>query len=167
EDRLRVGYLVGGLAAALLAWAYLSLAMAVEDHLRLEVKGVLGAAAALLSWSTIALVALFDIIPHTARHGLARFDPVWLLGGFSPLVILVVTWWFIANRERNLIEGLIAALFRFSVPLCGLILTAKLLGLPKQYRWLFLFTGVMFLVLDGLGTGHDLPFVGNRSTKQQ
>lgn len=158
EDRPRVGYLLGGLGAALLAWLFLVVAIAAESRLSPLLQGAVGAGLGVLSWGTISLVAVFSVMPHALVYGLARFDPVWVMAGLSPLAIPAVAWWRVRRRRGDgLGHALLSCLFRFSVPLFGLDLVARLLGLPKQYPWLFLFTGVMFLVLDGLGTGDDLP----------
>lgn len=157
EDRPRIGYLAGGLGAALCAWLFLSLAIQVEQSLPPLVLGVLGAGAGVFSWVTVSLVAVFEVIPHVLQAGPARFDPVWILGGLSPVVILGVAWWRAARKSEEVWHALTSALFRFSVPLLAVQLAAKLLALPKQYWWLALFTGVMFLVLDALGDGRDWP----------
>lgn len=158
EDRFRTGYLLGGLGAAVLAWAALVLIAASETNLHPGLQGVLGMGAAVISWATISLVALFDVLPHVARHGFSHFDFVWIAGGLAPLVIPGVAWWRVRQGEAGGWQALLSALYRFSVPLFLVRLIARGLGLPKQYVWLFLFTGVMFLVLDGLGAGKDLPF---------
>ncbi len=158
-DRPKLGYLVGGFVAALLTWAFLEGIVRAEPKLEPWLQGVLGAGAGLLSWATISLVAVFDIIPKVAERGLERFDPVWIMGGLSPLVVVAVALWRAARDDAPVLNGLFSALLRFSVPLFGLEVVTQSSGLPKQYRWLFLFTGVMFLVLDGLGTGDDLPLV--------
>jgi hypothetical protein len=158
EDRPRLGYLLGGLAAALLTWAFLAAAIAMESGLQPWMQGVLGAGAAVLSWTTISLVALFDVIPHALEHGLARFDPVWVMGGLlAPLSIIGVALWRAFLQRTPLPAAFFSTLFRYSVPLFALELLVRFLPLAKQYIWLFLFTGVMFLVLDGLGAGKDLP----------
>ena len=157
EDRARVGYLLGGLAAAFLTWFSLWVIMAAEPHLHSGLQLIVGAGAAVFSWATISLVAVFDVIPHLFQFGLARFDPVWILGGLSPAVILGVAWWRAARDGTVVWQALSSALMRFSLPLLVLTLASRMLSLPKQYRWLFLFDGVMFLVLDALGTGDDLP----------
>lgn len=158
EDRARVGYLLGGLGAALLAWLFLVGAIAAEPRLPAVMQGAVGAGLGALSWGTISLVAVFSVVPHALQHGLARFDPVWVMAGLSPLAVPAVAWRRVRRgRGEGFWPTLASSLFRFSVPLFGLDLTARLLGLPKQYPWLFLFTGVMFLVLDGLGTGDELP----------
>lgn len=157
EDRARVGYLLGGLAAAFITWLSLWATIATEPHMQPGLQLIVGAGAAVFSWATISLVAVFDIIPHVFQFGLTRFDPVWILGGLSPVVILGVAWWR-ASRDRTVVwQALSSALLRFSLPLLALTLVSSMLSLPKQYRWLFLFDGVMFLVLDALGTGDDLP----------
>ncbi len=157
EDRLRVGYLIGGLAAALLTWGLLWVVMAMEPHLSTVLLGVAGASAAVFSWMRISMVTVFAVIPHVLQAGLSRFDPVWLMGGLAPLVIVAVAWWRAGHDSTPLGRALLSGLFRFSGPLLGLTLAVKALGLAKQYVWLSLFTGVMFLVLDGLGAGGDLP----------
>lgn len=159
EDRPRVGYLLGGLFAAFLTWAMLAAVIATESSLHPWIQGILGASAAVLSWATISLVAVFDVIPHALQHGPARFDPVWILGGLSPLAILAVAWWRAHKGTTPVLHALLSTLYRYSVPLFALQLLVRIGGAPKQYRWLFLFTGVMFLVLDALGAGGDLPLV--------
>ncbi|HLN60233.1 MAG TPA: hypothetical protein VK464_01685 [Symbiobacteriaceae bacterium] len=159
EDRVRLGYLLGGLAAALLAWAILVGAASAEANLHPGLLGIIGAGAALLSWATITLVAVFDVLPHALAFGLAKFDPVWLVGGLAPLIVAPVAWWRVARGGEQVGQALLSSLYRFSVPLLGLRVVARVFHLPKQYGWLFLFTGVMFLVLDGLGAGDDLPLV--------
>jgi len=157
EDRARVGYLLGGLAAALLTWFFLWVVMVAEPHLHPGLQLIVGAGAAVFSWATISLVAVFDVIPHALRFGVARFDPVWMLGGLSPVVILGVAWWRAARDGTVVWQALSSALMRFSAPLLAVTWISAMLSLPKQYGWLFLFDGVMFLVLDALGTGDDLP----------
>jgi hypothetical protein len=160
EDRPRVGYLLGGLTAALLTWAFLAAAIALEPGLQPWMQGVLGAGAAVLSWAAISLVAVFDIIPHLLEHGLSRFDPVWIMGGvLAPLAIVAVALWRASRLGTPLLNAMFSTLFRYSVPLFALQLLVGFLPLAKQYRWLFLFSGVMFLVLDALGAGGDLPLV--------
>ncbi|HLN61351.1 MAG TPA: hypothetical protein VK464_07315 [Symbiobacteriaceae bacterium] len=168
EDRPRPGYLAGGLAAALLTWAILALAMAAEPNLQPWLQGAVGLGAAVLSWATISLVAVFDVIPHAMRYGLSRFDPVWIAaGGLAPLVILGVAAWRVGRDRLPVWHTLLSTLFRYSVPLLGLHLTVRFLPLPKQYRWLFLFTGVMFLVLDAIGSGGDLPLSRRRDDQSE
>lgn len=150
QDPSRTGYLAGGLAAALLAWALLVMAGAVGARVSPAVQGVIGAGAGLLSWAMISLVALFDVIPHALRYGMQRFDPVWLLEGFAPAGVLGLGAWRARRGGGEAWEGAAAALFRFSVPLFGLQMAARAAGLTKHYIWLFLFTGVMFLTLDAL-----------------
>lgn len=157
QDRWRLGYLLGGFGAALLTWAFLLVTIAVESKLHYGLQGIIGAGAGVLSWATISFVAIFDIIPHLLREGWALFDPVWLMAGFSPLIIPVVVAWRVRQGRGTIPEILGSTLFRFSVPLLLVQLVSQWLGLPKQYRWLFLFTGVMFLVLDMLGVGKDHP----------
>lgn len=151
EDRLRLGYWGGGFVAALLAWAFLAGVVAIEPRLSPGLQGVIGTGAAALSWVSISLVTLFDVIPHIARHGLGRFDPVWLMAGFAPLVVGGTALWLSVRRGVPLWRGVLSGLYRFSTPLFGLVLVTRVFNLPKQFRWLYLFTGVMFLVLDGLG----------------
>ncbi|HYG56942.1 MAG TPA: hypothetical protein VD902_02595, partial [Symbiobacteriaceae bacterium] len=105
EDRPKAGYLLGGLAAALLTWSFLTLAMAAEPRLPYYMQGAVGAGAAILSWATISLVAVFDIIPHALSHGLARFDPVWVMGGLAPLAILGVAWWRAARGHASILHA--------------------------------------------------------------
>ncbi|MFZ5825726.1 MAG: hypothetical protein ACOY94_15625 [Bacillota bacterium] len=158
-----LGYFVGGLAAALLAWALLALLMAVEPGVHPGLQLILGAGAG-VTWAYTSIVALFHVLPLIIRNGWQlndTFDPIWLLGGLSPLVVPVVAGWVTRMTGKPFGQALASALFRFSVPLAFLVLLPGWLGLPKQFRWLFLFTGVMFLVLDGLGTGGPLPLVGN------
>lgn len=157
EDRLRAGYLVGGFSAAILCWGLLLLVQAAEPRLGLGAQSVIGIGASFLSWVPISLVAALDIIPHIPQEGYNPFDPVWIMGGFSPLVVLAGAWWKRIQCHVPFWEGAVSCLFRFSVPLFGLRLAALLLGLPKQYGWLFMFTGVMFLVLDVLGLGEEFP----------
>jgi hypothetical protein len=148
EDKPRVGYLLGGLVAALLTWALLEAATYLEPSLPHWLQGVLGVGAAVLSWAPITLVAVFDIIPHMSTQGFNRFDPVWIGGGVvAPLVILGAA----ALRSRtNLLPSLLTAIFRYSIPLLGIDLLARIPHLPKQYPWLFLFTGALFLTVDSL-----------------
>lgn len=159
EDRPRGGYLLGGLAAAVLIWALLAGTVAAAQTVPAWLQGVVGAGAALLSWARISLVAVFDVIPHMAQHGFNRFDPVWVGGGVvAPLLMLGIALWRAVRSRQNASEALMAALFRFSVPLLGLSLLVRLPGLPKQYPWLFLFTGILFLTLDALlGSPREMP----------
>lgn len=150
QDPSRTGYLPGGLAAALLAWAFLAMASAVGSRVPPAVQGLIGGGAALLSWAMISLVAVFDVIPFALRNGMQRFDPVWLLEGFAPAGVLALCAWRVRQRGGALWEGAAVGLFRFSVPLFGLQVAARAMGLSKHYIWLFLFTGVMFLTLDAL-----------------
>lgn len=155
-ERLRTDYLFGGLAAALLTWAFLWICTSAEPKLSAWMLAVMGAGGAVLSWVTISLVTLFEVVPQVLERGLERFDPVWFMGGLAPLIIPAVALWQVW-RGAALWHSLATALYRFSVPLFGLQVTVQVLGLPKQFRWLFLFTGVMFLVLDGLGTEAKEP----------
>ncbi|BAD41856.1 hypothetical protein STH2873 [Symbiobacterium thermophilum IAM 14863] len=145
-------YFGGGLVAALLAWGFLQMAVLLEPEVKPGVQFIVGAGFAVVSWAHISVVACLTIIPQVVRAGrlLDTFDPIWILGGLSPLVVPAAA---VALRiaGRPLLPSLAAALFRFSVPLGFLSLIPRWLHLPKQFRWLFLFTGVMFLVLDGLG----------------
>jgi len=151
EDRARFGYLAGGLVASLLTWALLAGTMAVAHTIPGWLRGVAGVGAALLSWAPIALVAVFDVIPHLATHGINRFDPVWIGGGVAaPLVIVGIALWRAARGWTGMTDALMTAVFRYSVPLLGLELLARIPRLPKQYPWLFLFTGALFLTLDAL-----------------
>lgn len=159
EDRFRLGYLLGGFGSALLTWALLAFVITMEPGVPPVFLGIAGAGAAVFSWMKISLVTVFAVVPHIFRDGIARFDPVWVLGGLSPLVILGVAWARSGRDSTSVWQRLLSALFRFSLPLYGVVLTVQMLDLAKQYRWLALFTGVMFLVLDALGTGADLPFL--------
>jgi len=76
---------------------------------------------------------------------------------YVPVVILGVAWWRAARDGTVVWQALSSALMRFSAPLLAVTWISAMLSLPKQYGWLFLFDGVMFLVLDALGTGDDLP----------
>lgn len=154
EDRPKLGYLLGGLAAALLARYLLVGMIALEHHIPTWLRGVLGSGAALLSWAPISLVALFDVIPNMATNGFNRFDPVWIAGGVvAPVVILGFSIATALGHRLNLTTVVMTALYRYSFPLLGLRLLARIPGLPKQYPWLFLFTGAMFLTLDILVHG--------------
>lgn len=157
EDQFRVTYLLGGLTAALCSWLLLAAAMAAEPHLDTRLQGIAGAGAAVFSWAKISLVAVFAILPHVAREGLALFDPVWIMAGFSPLAVPLVAWYRVRRCREGVWAALFSTLFRFSVPLAGLTVAARLTQLPKQFTWLALFTGIMFLVLDGLGVGSEAP----------
>ena len=145
-------YFAGGLVAALLAWSFLQLAILIEPEVKPGVQFIVGAGFAVISWAHISMVAVLHIIPAVMRAGhlLDTFDPVWILGGLSPLVVPAAA---LACKlaGRPFLPSLAAALFRFSVPLGLLSIIPRFLNLPKQFRWLFLFTGVMFVVLDGLG----------------
>lgn len=145
-------YFTGGLVAALLAWAFLQMAILLEPEVKPGIQFIVGAGFAVVSWAHISMVALLTIIPQVlrARRLLDTFDPIWILGGLSPLSVPAAA---VALRiaGRPFLPALASALFRFSVPLGFLSLLPRWLHLPKQFRWLFLFTGVMFLVLDGLG----------------
>lgn len=157
-----LGYFAGGLVAAFLAWALLVAVMATEPELHPGLQFILGAGAGVFSWVHPAVVASFQILPLIIRNGWRLndiFDPVWLMGGFSPLVVLAVAGWVARRTGQPFWEALASAFFRFSIPLALLVLMPRWVGLPRQYRWLFLFTGVMFLVLDGLGTGRSWPLV--------
>lgn len=152
EDRPRVGYLLGGFAAAVLARYLLVAMIALEHHIPTWLRGVLGGGAALLSWAPISLVAVFDVIPNMATNGFNRFDPVWIAGGvLAPLTILGLA--LLKPRKAPLLDVVLTALYRYSFPLVGLDLLARIPNLPKQYPWLFLFTGTMFLTLDILVHG--------------
>lgn len=156
-----LGYFAGGLGASLLAWAFLAVVLALEPEVNPGLQVILGTGAAVISWGRISFVATFEIIPLVVRLGHLNhpFDPIWILGGASPLVIPVVAAWIAYTAGKPLGQGMASALWRFSVPLGLLILVPRWLRLPEQFLWLFLFTGVMFLVLDGLGTGGDWPLV--------
>lgn len=162
-----LGYFVGGLAAALLAWAFLAAVIALEPGVRPHLQLVLGAGAGVFSWGHATLVATFDILPLFLQRGGLNdtFDPIWILGGYSPLIVPVVGLWMAGTAAKPYWQGLASALYRFSVPLALLQLPPALLGLPRQYRWIFLFAGVMFLVLDGLGIGRNWPLVGGREKR--
>jgi hypothetical protein len=150
EDRPKATYLLGGVGAALLTWLFHRVAALAELQLRPELQAILGAGSAVFSWLTVSLVAIFKVIPHALQRGPALFDPVWILGGLAPLAFLAVGGWRSIRQGGEVWNRLIAALFRFSVPLFALQITVDLLPLPKQFRWLALFTGMMFLVLDSL-----------------
>lgn len=167
EDRWRASYLAGGLGAALLSWAFLAAAVSLQGRLHEGLLAIMGAGAAVLSWAPIALVAFFDVLPHIADEGLARFDPVWLFGGFAPVMVGGICLWRAVRHRLPLQEALTSALFRFSVPLFGLELFTQTLSLPKQFRWLFLFTGVLYLVLDTLSAGAGLSLLLRPADKAQ
>lgn len=152
-------YFAGGLIASLLAWTLLALVIELEPNVKPEVQFIVGAGLSIISWAHISFVALFNILPAILRAGhlLDTFDPVWILGGLSPLVIPAVAFLLHRTTGRPPLAALASALFRFSTPLAFLSLIPAWIGLPKQFRWLFLFTGVMFLVLDGLGIGGSFP----------
>lgn len=164
-----LSYFAGGLAAAFLAWIFLAVVIALEPGVRAELQLILGGGAWAFSWSHVSIVALFHILPAVIREGrlLDTFDPIWILGGLSPLVIPAVALWTARTGGRPLWQALASALFRFSIPLAFLVLIPRWLALPRQFRWLFLFTGVMFLVLDGLGTGGRLPLIGQPQRGQE
>jgi len=150
EDRPKATYLLGGVGAALLTWLFHQVSLVVEAQLRPGLQAILGAGSAVFSWLTVTLVAIFKVIPHAFQNGLALFDPVWILGGLAPLVFLLVGALRSLRQGADVWSRLVSALFRFSVPLFALQLTVELLPLPKQFRWLTLFTGMMFLVLNAL-----------------
>lgn len=133
----------------------------MERELDPGLQLIIGAGAGVFTWAYVSFVTLFQILPLIIETGRLNdtFDPIWLLGGFSPLAVPVIG--LVIHREtgKRLWESVASALFRFSVPLLVLVLLPRWFGLPKQFRWVFLFTGVMFLVLDGLGTGKVLPLV--------
>lgn len=151
-DPLHTPYLLGGVGASLLTWLLLAGAMAAEPSIEPWLRGVIGLGAAVLSWSTVSLVAVFDVIPHMAVRGMDPFDPVWIACGLAPLAVPAMALLWVRAGRMPFWTGLMTALYRFSVPLFGVYLTAQLSGMGKQMRWLFLFTGITFLVLDGLGT---------------
>jgi hypothetical protein len=150
EDRPKLGYLIGGLIAAILARQLLVVMIDVEHFLPIWLRGALGAAAGLLSWAPITLVAIFDVIPNMAAKGFNRFDPVWIGGGVAaPLAILGIAVWYAYRLKLSVPDVVMTALYRYSFPLLGMDLLVRIpSGLPKQYPWLFLFTGAMFLTLD-------------------
>ncbi|HYF92807.1 MAG TPA: hypothetical protein VD969_11240 [Symbiobacteriaceae bacterium] len=151
EDRPKPGYLLGGLAACLATWALLSATMSTEERVPVFLRGVLGACAGLLSWAPISLVAVFDVIPHMAENGFNRFDPVWIGGGvIGPLLIAAVAAARAVNANANVFDALMAANYRYSIPLVGVDLIARIPNFPKQYPWLFLFTGAAFLTMDAM-----------------
>jgi hypothetical protein len=150
EDKPRFGYLLGGVVAALLTWALLAAVTYLEPPLR-WVQGILGVGAALVTWAPITLVAVFDIIPHLSAQGFNRFDPVWIGGGVvAPLVILGAAAVRSITGQTNTIQSLLTAIYRYSLPLLCLDWLVRIPHLPKQYPWLFLFTGALFLTLDSL-----------------
>lgn len=155
----RLGFLLGGLAAALLTWLFLLGAIAVERSLTLRMVAILGAGSAVLSWLRVSIVAAMDRVPVALISGWKPFDPVWLVGGMAPLIIPIVAYWDLRVEHRPFGEALASALYRFSVPLALLQVSARTFALPKQYQSLFFLTGLMFLVLDGLGSGGDLPLL--------
>ncbi len=158
----RFGYFVGGLIASLLAWGLLMAVISTEQNLPARLQFVLGAGAGVFTWSRTSLVAVFHILPLIARNGWRlndTFDPVWLMGGLAPLVVPVVALLLSHTTNRPFWQTFSSALFRYSIPLAILQLLPRWIGLPRQFTWIFLFTGVMFLVLDGLGTGRDFPFL--------
>lgn len=158
EDRPKATYLLGGVGAALLTWLFHRVAVLAEPQLNPGLQAILAAGAAVFSWLTVSLVAIFKVIPHALQSGLALFDPVWILGGLAPLAILAVGGWRSIRLGGEVWSRLVSALFRFSAPLFGLQIMVELLPLPKQFRWLALFTGMMFLVLDSLnGEVEDPP----------
>ena len=151
EDRPKPGYLLGGVVACLLTWALLVATERTEENIPVWLRGILGAGAGLLSWAPISLVAIFDVIPHMATNGFNRFDPVWIGGGVvGPMLIAAIAVWRAARAHTNLLDGLMAANYRYSIPLVGVDLIARMPNLPKQYPWLFLFSGAAFLTLDAL-----------------
>lgn len=162
-----LGYFAGGLAAAFLAWAFLVALISMEPGVQPHLQLVLGAGAAVFSWGHATLVALFQIFPLIIQAGRLNdtFDPIWLLGGFSPLTVPFVAVFMARAGRRPYWQALATALYRYSIPLAILVMLPRLLGLPRQFRWIFLFTGVMFLVLDGLGTGRVWPLVGHREER--
>lgn len=157
-----LGYFAGGLAAALLTWALLVAVIALEPEVHPGLQFILGAGAGVITWAQTTVVSIFEVIPYYIEFGALKdtFDPIWLLSGASPLAVLVIALWVCRTVAKPFWEALFSALFRFSIPLALLQLIPKWLGLPKQFRWLFLFTGVMFLLLDGLGTGRTWPLAG-------
>ncbi len=150
EDRPKATYLLGGVGAALLTWLFQRVTVLVERELQPGLQAILAAGSAVFSWLTVTLVAIFKVIPHALQSGLALFDPVWVLGGLAPLVFLAVGSWRSIRQGGEVWHRLVSALFRFSVPLLALQILVGMLPLPKQFRWLALFTGMMFLVLDAL-----------------
>lgn len=163
-----LSYFAGGLAAAFIAWALLVTMIATEPGLDPGLQFILGAGVGVFTWAYVSAVAIFQIIPLIVENGWRLndiFDPVWLMGGFSPLVVPAVAGWFSRTSGKPFWQTLSSALFRFSIPLAVLLLLPGWMGFPKQFRWLFLFTGIMFLVLDGLGTGDILPLVTVRRTR--
>lgn len=145
-------YFAGGLVAALLAWSFLGLAILLEPEVKPGVQFIVGAGFAVISWAHVSMVSVLHIIPQVIRAGrlLDTFDPIWILAGLSPLMVPAAAV-VLRLTGRPFLPALAAALFRFSVPLGFLSLIPRWLNMPRQFRWLFLFTGVMFLVLDGLG----------------
>jgi len=150
EDRAKATYMLGGVGAALLTWLFYQVAVLAEPQLQTGLQVILAAGSAVFSWLTVTLVAIFKVIPHALQSGLALFDPVWILGGLAPLVFLAMGVLRSVRQGEEIWKRLAAALFRFSIPLFCLQVTVELLPLPKQFRWLALFTGMMFLVLDSL-----------------
>ncbi|HYF77159.1 MAG TPA: hypothetical protein VD973_08515 [Symbiobacteriaceae bacterium] len=150
EDRPKLGYLIGGLIAAILARQLLVVMIDVEHFLPIWLRGSLGAFAGALSWAPITLVAVFDVIPNMAEKGFNRFDPVWIGGGVvAPLAILGFAVWYAYRLKLSVPDVVMTALYRYSFPLLGMDLLVRIpSGLPKQYPWLFLFTGALFLTLD-------------------
>jgi len=162
----RFGYFAGGLIASLLAWGLLVAVIAAEPDLPPRLQFVLGAGAGVFTWSRTSIVALFEVLPLISRNGWRlndTFDPVWLMSGFSPLMVPVVALVVSRHTYRPLWQTFSSALFRYSIPLAILQLLPRWFGLPRQFTWIFLFTGVMFLVLDGLGTGGDFPLLPHRT----
>lgn len=155
----RLGFLLGGFAAALLTWLFLLGAIALEPSLTLRMVAILGAGSAVLSWLRVSIVAAMDRVPVALVSGWKPFDPVWLVGGLAPLIIPIVAYWSVRVERRHVGEALASALYRFSVPLALLQVLARTLALPRQYQSLFFLTGLMFLVLDALGSGGDLPLL--------
>lgn len=160
EDRPKLGYLAAGLVAAVMARWLLVGMINLEHHLPMWLRGVLGACAAVLSWAPISLVAVFGVIPHWATSGFNRFDPVWIAGGvLAPATILGAAVWRAARKRLISLDVVMTALYRYSIPLLGLDTLARITDMPKQYPWLILFTGAMFLTLDILVHGVDpIPF---------
>lgn len=155
-----LGFFAGGLAAAFIAWGLLVAVIAIEPDVDPGVQFILGAGAGVLSWAYPSFVAAFHVLPLIVQNGWRLndiFDPVWLMGGFSPLLVLLIAGWISHTTGKLLWHAVASALFRFSIPLAVLVLLPRVIGLPRQYRWLFLFTGVMFLILDGLGIGRAQP----------
>lgn len=145
-----LSYLGTGLIAGAGTGVFLLLTEMTSPHVPAELQALVGAGAAVFTWLPVLLIGVFQIIPHLMYGGFVPFDVVWLGSGLAPLVVLAVAILAapgpLLGQER--VQTLMQTLFRYSLPLLGVQVAARVLAPDKQHRWLVLFAGMLFLTLE-------------------